>query len=623
MGKRQLLEIKKDGLFLGGEPFYLVAGDFHYFRTLRGGWERRLQLMKDFGLTAVQIYVPWNMHECNEGEFNFEGDLDLAHFLKLCDEYDLKVMFRPSGYMCAEWEFGGLPAWLMKYEDMAIRTTDPEFMTVYRRYMERLTKEFIPYLSTNGGPIIAVAVENEYGSFGDDYDYIKQVGDMLVDLGVDVPLFTANGHQPFKMLPGTRPEYWTGIDGGELLDEMVEIMGKYQPDKPIYFSEFWAGHYTFWGSTFGRKDADEVAVHFKDALFKGAYVSIYTFCGGTNFGFYNAANEGKFMVDIEPKGEKYAPFITSYDYDSLVTEYGMPTDKYFKCKAALEEFTGNKIPMTPYEYKAQEILDVKLTQSADILENLDNITANRMQTGKPMTMEKLGQNYGFIMYTTFVKYTDDWERQLTFSGLHDRALVFANGKYVGKAMRDRVSAPIRFKVPKEGVRLDILVENMGRVSYGHALYGDKKGICGFVKIDFVQPDGVIFPWNYSAKTNWTNSTLPLEDLSRLDFSKTAKVGRPAFFKGSFKAQANVDTFISMKNWEKGVVWINGFNLGRYWNIGPQETLYIPADLVKEENEIVILELLPKSVESRTVDFVKKPVLDTVTEETGIDTSYIG
>ena len=623
MGKKQKLEIFKDGLKLGGEPFYLLAGDFHYFRTLRGGWERRLQLAKDFGLTALQLYVPWNMHEVNEGEYNFEGNLDLAYFLELCDKYDLKVMFRPSGYMCAEWEFGGLPAWLLAKDDMALRTKDASFMEPFKRYMERLAKEFVPYLSTNGGPIIAVAVENEYGSFGDDEEYLKMCADMLTELGVDVPFFTANGHQPFKLMPGSRPEFWTGVDGGELLDEMVEILNHYQPDKPIYFSEFWAGHYTFWGGTFGQKDDDEVATHFKDALVKGAYISIYTFCGGTNFGFYNGANEGKFMVDLEPKGEKYAPFVTSYDYDSLLTENGLPTEKYFKCKKALEEVTGVERPITPYEYRTQEIKGVKLTENADLLENLDNLTVTRKESGQPVTMEKLGQNYGFIMYTTYVKYTDDWERQLSISGLHDRALVFADGKYVGKAMRDRISEPIRFPIRKEGTRIDILVENMGRVSYGHALHGDKKGICGFVKLDYVQPDGVVFPWNYSSKTNWINSTLPLEDLSGIDYSKKAVAGRPAFFKGTFKAEANVDTFVSTKGWEKGVIWINGFNLGRYWNIGPQETLYVPADLVKEENEIVIMELLPEETENRTINFVKEAVLDTITDETGIDASYIG
>ncbi len=616
-----ILEIGEKTLTLGGKPFYLASGEMHYFRFFKGGWKRRLKLMKDFGLTAVQTYVPWNLHEPNEGEFDFTGNLDLAQFLKECDNVGLKVMFRPSPYMCTEWDFGGLPAWLLNKKGIGIRTSEPQFIECIKHYYTRLAKEFIPYLSTNGGPIIAVAVENEYGSYSDDAEYIKMMGDMLKDLGVDVPLYTANGWEPFKLKNGSRPEYWTAFDAREIHQNMINSHNEYQPDKPLYNAEFWVGALQQWEGYFQRISADDVAKRYKKSLDMGAFINFYMFCGGTNFGFNNGALVGRFEADVANAPNKYIPYLTSYDYDAPVNEHGTPTEKYFVCKKILKEylinngfeFTGSDATCTDdidYIPPVQSIGKIKLTKSADLLENVNNVAAVSKKSGVPLTMEDLGQKSGFILYSTDIKYTDNAKRFINIKGLHDRATVYANGKYAGTYMRDRCDEPIEFTVPESGLHIDILVENMGRVNYGNAMYFDKKGICEYVKIEVLNDDGTVYPWNYTMKTGWMNTSLPMEDLSHIDYTKQAQTGRPAFYSGEFDAQKGIDTFINMHGWGRGFVVINGFNIGRYWNRGPQESLYVPGELLGEHNTVTIFEIHSPN-DSVSVCFDSMPSLDTV------------
>lgn len=619
---KALLKINESGLYLNDKPFYLASGDMHYFRYSKDGWRRRLQLMKDFGLTAVQTYVPWNLHEKEEGEFCFEDNLNIAEFLKLCDEMDLKVMFRPSVYMCSEWDLGGLPYWLLNKNGMAIRTSDPEFMKIVRRYYERLAKEFVPYLSTNGGPIIAVAVENEYGSFSDDLEYLKQTGDILRELGVDVPMFTANGPMKDVLYSGTLPEYWTTLDLHTLSVAALNNITELQPDKPVYIAEFWAGRGQQWGGFFKRQKADDIAEVYRDMLKKGAYVNFYMFCGGTNFGFQNGALVGRYNAEGPDAPNRYIPFQTSYDVDAPVTEYGQPTEKYFACKKVLREemekrgfeFTGTDDEYLKNPVKTQRIDKINLVKSADLLDNAENLSHKNCKSGFPRTFEDMGQAYGFMLYSTRVEYTDDRMRAITIEGLHDRALIFVDEKYSGVYMRDRENIPVKFIVPKEGLKIDILVENLGRVNFGNCITEEKKGICGLIKIDIIEANGNINSSNYTRKSGWTNISLPVksEDLEKIDWSKCTKDNRPAFFYGEFDADAGVDTFINPYGWEKGCIFINGFNIGRYWKVGPQGTLYIPGELIKDKNTIHILELHnPKS--DMTIRCDDMPSLDTLTE----------
>ncbi|MBQ7901506.1 MAG: beta-galactosidase [Clostridia bacterium] len=616
-----LLELQSNGATLDGKPFYIASGDMHYFRFFKEGWRRRLQLMKDFGLTVVQTYVPWDLHEPSEGEYNFEGNLNLGEFLQLCDEIGLKVFLRPSVYMCSEWDFGGMPHWLQQKSNICVRTCDEQFLQCVKKYFTRLSKEFLPYLSTKGGPIIAMAVENEYGSFGDDAEYIKWTGDLMRELGVDVPLYTANGFEKYKMQYGSRKEYWTCLDLHALTDEAKANILEYQPDKPIYIAEFWAGRGIQWGGYFARQAAEDVAANYKSILSKGAFVNFYMFCGGTNFGFMNGALEGKYNCGVANMPDTYIPFATSYDVDAPVTEYGEPTEKYYLCKQVLKEymesngfeFGGSDETAPVSKVPTQAIGEITLTESADLLGQAETLCTKKQYSGKPLTMDALGQDYGYILYTTNVRYTDDLKRILTIRGLHDRALVYGNGKYLGCYMRDRKSEPIVFDVPKEGLKLEILVENMGRINYGNALHSDKKGICGFVKLDVIDPDGSVNPHNYGIKMDWQNYSLPMKNPDKASFDNSASACRPAIFKGTFDAQPGVDTFVNMQKLHKGNVWINGFNLGRYWEIGPQGTLYVPGELLQEHNTIHVLEL-HNTENVCKVSFDDKPSMDTINKD---------
>lgn len=619
---KALLKINESGLYLNDKPFYLASGDMHYFRYFKEGWRRRLQLMKDFGLTAVQTYVPWNLHEMEEGEFCFDGNLNIAEFLKLCEEIGLKVMLRPSVYMCSEWDMGGLPYWLLNKKGISIRTSDPGFMELVKRYYIRLAEEFVPYLSTNGGPIIAVAVENEYGSFSDDREYLKMTGDLLRELGVDVPLFTANGPSMEMLHNGSLPEYWTALDLHGLTEASLKNINEFQPDMPVYIAEFWAGRGQLWGGFFNRQKAETIAETYSDMLKKGAYVNFYMFCGGTNFGFQNGALFGKYSTDRTDAKNRYIPFQTSYDVDAPVTEYGEPTKKYFACKRVLREhmekhgfeFTGTDDEYLKNPVKTQRIERINLVKSADLIDNAENLMHNKCKSGFPRTFEEMGQAYGFMLYSTNIDYTDDKVRTLTIEGLRDRALIYADGKYIGTYMRDRENIPVAFTVPKEGLKIDILVENLGRVNMGNRIPEENKGICGIIKLDVIEADGSINSSLPSRKSGWMNISLPIksEALDKIDWSKGGRDNRPAFFYGEFDAIAGIDTFINTEGWKKGCIFINGFNIGRYWKVGPQGTLYIPGELIKDKNTIHILELHnPKS--DMTIRCDDMPSLDTLTE----------
>ena len=629
---KSILELNKDGIVFDGKPFYLASGDMHYFRFFKEGWKRRLQLMKEFGLTAVQTYVPWNLHEPEEGTFSFEGNLNLAEFLRLCDEIGLKVMLRPSVYICSEWDFGGLPYWLLNKRGIALRTSDTLFMECVKKYYKRLTKEIVPFLSTNGGPVIAVAIENEYGSYSDDREYLKQTGDILKSFGVDVPFYTANGFESHKMINGTLPEYWTTLDLHSLTDTAEKNIKKYQPDKPIFISEFWAGRSQQWGGFFKRQSAEDVARVYSEILSKGAYVNFYMFCGGTNFGFCNGALVGRYGADKPDAPNRYIPFATSYDVDAPITEYGEPTEKYFLCKKVLKahmekcgfEFSGNDVFSKDNSVKTQKIDKIEFARSADLLDNAERLSYKTCISGKPRTFEELGQAYGFVLYSTRVEYTDDKPRALTIENLRDRATIYIDGKYCGCYMRDRKCEPVKFTVPKEGVKIDILVENMGRVNYGNRIAEEYKGLCGLVKLDVVEGDGSLYRWDYTCKSGWTNYSLPLNggDMNKIDYSKHAKEGRPTVYEGEFEAIPGVDTFINPDGWGKGCIFVNGFNIGRYWSVGPQKTLYVPGELIRKKNTVHVLELhKPNADVTMRCDAV--PSLDEIKSDGELVISVVG
>lgn len=584
------IELKKDGLYLDGERFFLVSGDMHYFRILPDGWERRLRLMKDFGLTAVTTYVPWNLTEPKRNEYCFEGLADLPRFLEAADRIGLKVVLRCSPYLCGEWEMGGLPSWLLKDRTLCLRSSDPAYMEAANAYNKVLCDKIRPYLHTNGGPIILVGLENEYGSFGDDLDYLKALCDFYQNEGINVPFVSANGVDEFKYLNGTLKENWNGIDHTAELASLpqFEKLRRYQPDKPLMSGEAWTGSIQFWGRSFHKGgNGERQAAYFREALKMDAFVNFYMFCGGTNFGFMNGA-----LYSVGTK-KGYAPLMTSYDYNGPVSEEGTPTEKYFALRDVLDEYLGKeKRPhVNPFPYEAQVLPAIKLRESASLLDSLDVLSEKRVNANRTVSMEDLDQDYGFICYRTKIRYTDPRVRHLRVDGLADRATVYIDGRYVGTLLRDEETPPdITFAVKEGGSELTILVENMGRVNYGYNIY-DRKGILGAVHVDIENPDGS-FLYNYAANMRFTIDCLPLASLEALRYEDGVTVqDTPTFYRATFDARAGVDTFLDMGGWHKGVVWVNGFNLGRYWQIGPQRTLYLPGELLKDTGNVIeVLEI---------------------------------
>ena len=580
-------EIRPDGLFLNGAPFVLATGDMHYFRIHPEQWRQRLDLMKKFGLTAVQTYVPWNAHEPREGQFDFSGMLDLGRFLKLAAQSGLAVLLRPSPYICSEWDLGGLPWWLLKKPGLKLRCSHPGYLASVRRYYARSCQEIVPALSSHGGPVIAVAIENEYGSYGTDAAYLQALQDMLTEFGVDVPFYTTDGYADYHLTNGMMPGNWAGVNYRIESKMAIEKLRLRQPELPPYVGEYWSGRSCHWGETFFHREAQPIARAYREALDLGASVNFYMFCGGTNFGFMNGANFG---VSFQPKpGEKphYNPLVTSYDVDALVGEDGRPRNKYLLCHQELAAWHHGHNPNSgvaameqlPNVPPAQAIGTIRMQEYAGLFDQLSKLS-QPIRSPWPLTMEACDQGYGFILYQTIVRGPSG-QRDLHLPDLHDRAMVFIDRVYQGTIMRDETEPSIRVDCTKPETLLQILVENMGRICFGSKLE-ERKGLLG----------GVLLGGSFLH--DWIQYPLPLDGLSQIDYgpieNAAGKAGYPAFYRTTFTARPGIDTFIQLPGWGKGNVWINGFNLGRYWSAGPQQTLYVPGPLVKEHNTCDIFEL---------------------------------
>lgn len=571
--------------YIDGKAVKIYSGAVHYFRSLPEQWRDILQKLKDMGLNTVETYCAWNLHEPKRGEYNFSGRLDFGKFLSIAQELGLYAIVRPGPFICAEWEFGGLPAWLLSNEGIRIRTKDPAYTEPLTAYMDKLIPKLLPHLITNGGNVIMVAAENEYGSFGNDGAYMEWCARLLEERGVDVPIFTSDGHKRMYLNGGHAGERLCCLDFGfaDGITNQYNDLDEYMPDAPRMCVEHWIGNFTQWGVPAKTYSAQTVAKEVEDNLRLGANFNLYMFHGGTNYGFYNGANIfGKKPHD--PRETTYFADTTSYDYGAPLTEWGECTSKYFAIQAVMEKHLGKKLP-TPAPVPVQNIGEVKLQYAGDLLSNLQNIGACHA-SNQLYSMEHFGQSVGYILYRKKIQGIVS-PKYLVFGTVHDRMQIFFNGVYRGTIHRNDEKQFIECSDwLTEGGTLDLLVENMGRVNFGMSiLLGDRKGI-----LDYVWVNGACRQF----LTDWEIYTLPMDSLDGLRASEGTKDGRLCFYRGIFHATEKKDCFIHPEGFTKGFITVNGFNLGRYWKIGPQKSLYLPYPILKDENEIIVFDEEPVS-----------------------------
>ncbi|MDH6116788.1 beta-galactosidase [Kitasatospora sp. GAS204A] len=582
------LTYDRDGFTLDGSPLRILSGALHYFRVHPEQWAARLRLLRAMGLNTVETYLPWNLHEPRPGHYDFGGFLDVERFVRTAERHGLKVLLRPGPYICAEWEFGGLPAWLLKDRSMRLRCADPAFLAAVDRWFDVLLPRLLPLLAERGGPVLALQVENEYGSYGNDAAYLRHLADGLRRRGAGCLLFTSDGPTHPALQGGTLADALPTVNFGDRVAESFAVLREYLPDGPAVCMEYWNGWFDNWGAPHHTRDAGDAARVLDELLAAGASVNLYMAHGGTNFGYLNGAN----LTDGLLK-----PTITSYDYDAALDEAGRPTDKYWAFREVLGRYT--ELPPLPDDtevtFLAPRILE--LGPPVPLLELAEQLAAP-VQAAAPLAMEELDQSYGFVLYRTWVSGPRE-AAELVVDGLGDRAQVFLDGRPLGVLDRTGLTGgPVELAIPAGGARLELLVENLGRVNYGPQL-ADRKGIAGGVRL------------GEQLLLDWQMFGLPLADPGRAVAAPPQSgepADRPVLRRAVLEVDRPADAFVLTEGHGKGLCWVNGFLLGRYWDIGPQQTLYLPGPLLRPgANELVLLEL--HGPRGAGLELVDEPVLD--------------
>ncbi len=587
-----------NGTFLlNGEPFVVKAAELHYPRIPREYWDHRIKMCKALGMNTICLYVFWNNHEATPDAFDFDGQKDLSAFIDLCKDNGMYVILRPGPYVCAEWEMGGLPWWLLKKKDIRLRESDPYFMERVDKFQKAVADEVKGQTIADGGPIIMVQVENEYGSYGTDKKYVGEIRDMLRrNFGPDVTLFQCDWSSNF-LNNGLDDLIWTMNFGtGANIDQQFARLKEIRPQSPLMCSEFWSGWFDKWGGNHETRPAADMIAGIDEMLSKGISFSLYMTHGGTNWGHWAGANSPGF-----------APDVTSYDYDAPINEQGAATPKYHALREALAKYTSGKQAPIPAAIATGRIAPFTFTEVAPLFPNLPE----PVRTRDIKTMEEFDQGFGSILYRTSLPELST-PSLLTINDVHDFAQVFVDGKYIGKLDRRLGEKALTLPAVKAGATLDILVEAMGRINFGRAIK-DFKGITDKVTIT-ENRKGHTFVCDLK---DWEVFNLP-DTMEFYDSMEYMPVG--AFSAGDngrmpigvyrtrFNVKKPADTFINMETWGKGLVYVNGHALGRFWEIGPQQTLYLPGCWLKKgENEIVVFDITgPRDIRT---EGLASPVID--------------
>ncbi len=600
MAQKGSFEAGRGRFLLDGEPFTVKAAEIHYPRIPRQYWDHRIKMCKALGMNTVCIYIFWNIHEQREGVFDFTGNNDIAEFCRLAKKNGMYVIVRPGPYVCAEWEMGGLPWWLLKKKDIKLREQDPYFMERVDTFERKVAEQLAPLTIQKGGPIIMVQVENEYGSYGVDKPYVSAIRDIVRKyFGDDIALFQCDWSSNFEK-NGLDDMIWTMNFGtGANIQDQFRRLRQLRPDSPLMCSEFWSGWFDKWGGKHETRSAKDMVEGLKEMLDNNISFSLYMTHGGTSFGHWAGANSPGF-----------APDVTSYDYDAPINEYGRATDKYWELRGMLQGFSEKKLPNPPADIPIQSVPEFSVGEYSSIWD-LNGVDMHKSEDMK--TMEEFDQGWGSMIYATEIPAFDK-PANLHIENGHDYVQVFVGDKYIGALDRRMGEKDIVIPSQRKSETLFLVVEAMGRINFGRAIK-DFKGIEGGAELS-IELGGNKFT---SSLKHWNTYMLPDSYEFYAGRKYEASNGsdsanrKPGYYKATFNVGKVGDTFLDMSTWGKGLVYVNGHALGRFWEIGPQQTLYCPGCWLKKgKNEIVIFDIIgPKR---QVVAGLDHPIIDKLQNE---------
>ncbi|MDX9846576.1 MAG: beta-galactosidase [Tenuifilaceae bacterium] len=587
-----------DGHFLIDEkPTQFFSGEIHPSRIPREYWQDRLRMVRAMGMNAISIYMFWNVHEPYPGQYNFKGNADIAHFIRLAHKEGLWVMLRPSPYVCAEWEFGGYPWWLLKEKDLKVRSKDPKFIEAYRKYVLEIGQHLAPLQIQNDGPIIMVQIENEYGFYGNDKEYLAINRDIFREAGFTCELFTCD--PPSTIDAGHLPGVYAAVNGGISPREVIATQNRINGGGPYFVSEWYPAWFDVWGKKHHTSSVEHFTQYLDSIFHYGISLNMYMAHGGSNFGFMNGANYDTYMP--------YQSQTQSYDYDAPINEAGNPTPKFYAYRGLVEKYapTDYVIPEIPEPKRSISIAPISL----NLVSFVENQRPEVIKSDHPLSFEDINQGYGYVLYETNLPSGKGW---LKIKELRDYGIVLLNNQRMGILDRRSQLDSIYLDVSADGAKLSLFIENLGRINFGQFLADNRKGITQAVYFKGEEvKDWEIFGYPFSNINGFKFQEVKGGEEGEEEVDRLYQW--PILRKGIFILNEVADTYLDVSNFGKGSLWVNGHHIGRYWHIGPQQTLYIPAPWLKKgENEVVVLEM--HKTWQNQIRGIDNPILDVLNEE---------